>query len=77
MGKDILSSEPGLVYFQNKSWVSDYGTYFAQSKKFVLKDGKNVDNNYVDTMNTIVNNKVAMSKNIMIYDYYRKVLGEE
>ncbi len=77
IGKDILSNSLGLAIFGNRSWVSDYGTYFAQSKKFVLKDGKNVDNNYVDTMNTIVNNKVAMSKNIMIYDYYRKVLGEE
>ena len=75
IGKDILSTEPGLAIFGNSSWVSDKGTYFASSGEFVSKDGNEVDSEYVKYMNNVVSNKIAMSRYIMKYDYYRKVLG--
>ncbi len=71
IGKDILSTEPGLAIFGNRSWVSDYGKYEASSKKFTLKEGQEVDENYVATMNKIVANKVNMSSYILQYDYYK------
>ena len=77
MGKDILSTESGLAYFQNKSWVSDYGTYFASSGKFAPKDGKEVDNNYIANINKIVANRINMSKLIIENDYYRKVYPDK
>ena len=75
IGKDILSTEPGLAIFGNSSWVSDKGTYFASSGEFVSSDGSAVDDDYIRYMNSIVSNKITMSKYIMQYDYYRKVLG--
>ena len=75
IGKDILSTEPGLAIFNNRSWISDYGMYYANTKEFVLKDGKKVDSDYVDTMNQIVSNKINMSRLLIEKDYYRKVLG--
>ena len=74
IGKDILSTEPGLAIFGNASWVSDKGTYLSSSNKFVPKDGE-VDSEYIKYMNNIVSNKIIMSKYIMTNDYYRKVLG--
>ena len=74
MGKDILSSEPGLVYFQNKSWVSDKGTYLANQDKFIPKDGVSVDNEYVDNINKTVSNRMRLSKLIIENDYYAKVI---
>ena len=75
IGKDILSTAPGLAIFGNSSWVSDKGTYFASSGEFVSKDGSEVDSEYVKYMNNVVSNKITMSRYIMKYDYYRKVLG--
>ena len=75
IGKDILSTEPGLAIFGNSSWVSDKGTYFASSGKFVSRDGSTVDDDYIKYMNSVVSNKILMSRYIMQYDYYRKVLG--
>ncbi len=77
MGKDILSTETGLVYFQNKSWVSDYGTYFASTGKFVPKEGKEVSDDYINNMNKVVANRINMSKLIIENDYYRKVYPNE
>jgi phosphoglycerol transferase MdoB-like AlkP superfamily enzyme len=49
MGKDILSTSLGLAIFKDKSWVTDKGTYYASSGKFV---GEDVDEDYIkkDTM---------------------------
>ena len=75
IGKDILSTEPGLAIFGNSSWVSDKGTYFASSGKFVSKNGEEVSEDYIKYMNRVVSNKITMSRYIMQNDYYRKVLG--
>lgn len=74
MGKDILSSELGLVYFQNKSWVSDKGTYLASQDKFIPKEGVSVDDKYVDNINKTVANRMRLSKLIIENDYYAKVI---
>ena len=76
IGKDILSTEPGLAIFNNRSWVSDEGKYFANSKTFVPNEGVTVSDDYVDTMNKIVSNKINMSKLIIEKDYYKKAMGK-
>ena len=60
--------------FGNKSWVSDKGTYFSSSGKFVPRDGVEVDEAYVKSMNQIVLNKINMSTKIINNNYYSKVL---
>lgn len=72
MGKDILSTTEGLAIFDNRSWLTDKGIYYAKSKKFV----GDASEEYVSYINKIVDNRIAMSKNIIKYDYYKKVLGE-
>lgn len=74
IGKDILSTEPGLAIFGNRSWVSDKGTYFASSGKFV-SSGEEVSNDYIIYMNNLVGSRMNMSKNIITNDYYKKVEG--
>ena len=73
IGKDILSTEGGLAIFDNRSWISDKGTYFAASKTFVPKEGIEIEDDYVNTINQIVNNKINMSKMIIENNYYSKV----
>lgn len=75
IGKDILSTEEGLAIFGNSSWVSDKGTYYARTGEFVAKDGIDVGEDYIKYMNSVVSNKITMSRYIMQNDYYRKVLG--
>lgn len=74
IGKDILSTEPGLAIFGNRSWVSDYGSYFSNSKKFIVKENNEVTEDYISQINQIVNNRINMSKLIIENDYYKKVI---
>ncbi len=72
IGKDILSTTEGLAIFDNRSWATDKGIYYAATNKFVPST-TDVDNNYVRQMNQIVNNKITMSKLIINNNYYSKV----
>lgn len=76
VGKDILSDYPGLAVFSNRSWVSDKGTYFSNSKKFVPKEGADIPENYVSNMNVEVANRFTISGKIINNNIYKKILGD-
>ena len=73
MGTDLLSNNDGLVIFNDRSWITAYGKYNASTKVFI--PFKEVNEGYVDEINNIVYNKYILSKNILEYDYYRKVFN--
>lgn len=77
VGKDILSETEGLAIFSNRSWVSDYGTYFANTGKFQLNEGRNLENQkeYVNYINNKVANNYSISKLIIDTNYYNYLLG--
>lgn len=74
MGKDILSDAPGVAIFSNRSWVSDYGTYFSSKKEFVPKGNVEIPENYVSEMNRSVANKFTMSQSFLKYNIYEKLV---
>ena len=74
MGKDILSDAPGVAIFSNRSWVSDYGTYFSSKKEFVPKENVEIPENYVSEMNRSVANKFTMSQSFLKYNIYEKLV---
>ena len=70
VGKDILSSSPGLVIFADYSWLNEKGKYSYDTKTFTSSNGE-VSNEYIEKMNNEVSNKYLVSRNILIYDYYK------
>ncbi len=76
MGRDILSNTDGLVIFNDRSWISEYGKYNASTKKFTpFKE--EIPDNYVDEINEKVYNKFVISKNILENNYYKTVFSED
>ena len=73
-GKDILSNSMGLAVFNNRSWVTDKGTYFANQKKFVPKEIMEDQDEYVKNMNTFVSNRLNIAKLIVKNNYYNYLL---
>ena len=74
IGQDILSDNPGVAIFSNRSWVSDYGTYFSADKQFVPKNNVEVEENYISDMNKSVANKFTMSQSFLKYNIYEKLV---
>lgn len=72
IGKDILSDYPGIVIFNDRSWITNSGKYDSVKDEFIpFKD--NISNKYVEDINNEVYNKFLMSKLVLEKDYYRKV----
>lgn len=72
MGKDILSTAEGIAIFKDQSWVTNKGTYHASTGRFDATSD-DVPIGYVDTINAIVANRVAISRMIVDNDYYRYI----
>ena len=75
MGKDILSTNEGIAIFKDKSWVTDKGVYYASTGRFTASTDT-IPDGYVDNINNIVNNRVAISRMIVSNDYYRKLFNK-
>ena len=73
MGKDILSDSLGIAIFKDKSWVTDKGTYYASSGEF---RGEDVSLEYIEMINNIVSNRTAISKMIVLNDYYKQLFNK-
>lgn len=76
IGKDIFSTSEGLVIFADDSWLTDKGKYSSNSDSFISNDGSEVSDAYVNRFKKAVNNRYQISKNIMVYDYYRYVFNK-
>ena len=78
VGQDILSDTPGIAIFSDRSWVTDYGHYFATRRQFIPKEGKVLDDQdaYVNSINNRVANSYSISKLIIDNDYYNYILNK-
>jgi len=74
MGRDLLSDADSLVIFNDRSWITDYGRYDANSRVFTPYK-ENIPNNYVEKINKEVHQKFVISRNILDHDYYRHLRG--
>jgi len=74
IGQDILSNKDGIAIFSDRSWVTDYGTYFAADEKFVAKENAIIPEGYIDRINLSVTNKFTMSNLFVKYNIYKKLV---
>lgn len=75
-GKDIFAPNEGLVFFTDRSWISDKGRYNAATRKFISSTDEEVSDDYIKMMNNIVSSRINTSKLIMENDYYRIVFNK-
>lgn len=73
IGKDIFSTNEGLVLFADYSWKSDKGAYSTFSGKFVADVPFDDEQAYFEKTNSIAEGRYLMSEYIMLYDYYRVI----
>lgn len=77
MGKDLLSDSEGLVVLADRSWISDSMKYNTVTGEIINKTDNEVDENYVNKINNIVDNQFKISNMILQGNYYKKVFKQE
>jgi len=75
-GKDIFAPNEGLVFFTDRSWISDKGRYNAANGSFTPSVNEEISPDYVKNINSVVSSRINTSKLIMDTDYYRIVFGK-
>ncbi len=74
VGRDVFSEAPALVFTSGYDWKTDYGTYTGG--KFTPKDpAVELPQNYVDSIKTIVRNKMKYCSWCLDNDYFRYLFG--
>lgn len=76
VGRDVFSETEPLVLWTNHSWVTDQGSYDADTGTFYPQEGSTADEAYVEQVKTVVANKLSFSGKILNYDYYDILLGD-
>lgn len=72
-GRDILSDAPGLVIFNNRSFLTDKGRYNAKTDEFTPNEGVEVPEDYASTIYKEARSIMSSSEKILFNDYYRKI----
>ena len=68
-GTDLLSDKDGLVILGNRSWITNKGKYNSSTNTFTGE----ADDEYIEYINNIIQNKVAFSKGIFTNNGYKYI----
>ena len=77
IGSDILSNSEPIVVFSDRSFITDKGKYNAMTSKFIANEGIEIEENYVEKINTKIYKKYQMSRLILENDYYKIIFKNE
>ena len=76
VGRDVFSDAEAIVIWPDYNWKTERGYYDYTRKQFIPAEGDEAaDDEYIDRINSIVRNKIAYSKAVLNYDYFKIVDG--
>ena len=76
-GRDVFSNAVPLVLWNSMEWKTEKGIYDSREGVFIPNEGETVDEDYVDMMNRVVQNKLLMSRTIIENNYYWLLFGDD
>ncbi len=68
-GNDLLSNTEGMVIIDNLSWITDRGRYNSLTNKYT----GDMDMEYVNNINSIIQNRIIFSRNMFMYNGYKYI----
>ena len=72
MGRDIFSNNEHIVILSDRSWITDKGKYNSVTKEFTSTTNEEIEEDYIDRINMIVNQRYGMSS-LIIDNNYKKI----
>ncbi|HZH93965.1 MAG TPA: hypothetical protein VFD79_07660, partial [Tissierellaceae bacterium] len=78
MGRDIFSDKPPLVFFSNRSFITDKGMFNSTTgnfRSFGDFESEDEKEGYIRSVSETIDAKFLYSAWMLQTDYYKKVLG--
>lgn len=76
VGRDVFSEQEAIVFWPDRSWRTEKGTYIFETDTFIPEAGVEVEEGYVERISTIVKDKIAFSRATQKNDYFNYVAAE-
>lgn len=73
VGRDVFSDDLPLALWNSYSWKTDKGAYNSSTGTFTPNEGVTVTDEYIDSVKSVVSNKIYFSKIALNKDYYGKL----
>ena len=70
VGRDVFSDAEPIIFWADRSWKTDKGSYNVSTKTFTPNPGVEVPEDYVSRINSVVKNKIKYSKSVQKEDYF-------
>lgn len=77
MGTDIFADGDHAAILMDRSFITEYVTYDANSEEARVLEGVELPETYIDAWNTFIKDKFVISKMVLYNDYYRHLGLEE
>ena len=81
VGRDVLSNDTPIIFWPDRSWKTNIGTYRSSNSSFTFAEGIELDDEqksaYIDTINSIVRARISFSGNVVYNDYYGHIFGPD
>lgn len=75
-GRDALSEQAGLVFWNDSCWVTEKGYYNTHERTFYPAEGESADEAYIEQMKAVVADRLNLSRIIENEDYYGFLFGK-
>lgn len=76
-GSDVFGGAERLVFWNDHSWITEEGSFDADTSTFTPAPGRETDQDYVTRIRAEVRNRINLSWVISEYDYYGQLFGED
>ena len=73
VGRDVLSDQEAIVFWPDRSWRTEKGTYVFETDTFTPEPGVEVEEGYVERITAIVKDKITFSRATQKNDYFNYV----
>lgn len=74
VGNDIFSTAEGVAMFADRSFITDQGRYYYGARNFIPAEGVEVADDYVKKMVSLTTNRISISGQIIVQDYYKDIV---
>lgn len=70
VGRDVLSDQEPIVFWPDRSWRTEKGTYIFATNTFLPNPDVQVEEDYVERITAIVKNRIAFSRATQQENYF-------
>lgn len=76
MGQDVFSDATPLVIFSNRSWLTEFGSFYSVTGALTSFTARPISDELAQYYNSMISNRFLVSEWVLDTDYWRTIFGD-